>query len=252
LSNEFAGKIALVTGASRGIGAATAVALAAKGVRKVFIHYGGYRQGAEDVLAKVKAHGVEGELVQADLSNSAGIDLLASAVRGMQADILVNNAGSLVQRAKLSEFTHELFDKVMDLNAKSLYFISQAALPYMLERKSGVIVNIGSIAARHGGGVGATVYAGAKASVSALTKGMARELAPHGIRVNSVSPGTVDNHFHEQFSTQPLMEAMRAQTLVGRLGTNEELADVVVFLASDAARYIYGQTIEVNGGMYMA
>jgi 3-oxoacyl-[acyl-carrier protein] reductase len=252
LSKELTGKTALVTGASRGIGAATAVALAEHGAAKVIIHYGGYKEGAEEVLGKVKAAGAEGEIVQADLSTDAGIEQLASYVRGKGVDILINNAGSLVKRARLTEYTRELFDTVMNLNVKSVYFISQAVVPHMMERKCGHIVNIGSVAARFGGGLGATIYSGAKGAVSAITKGMARELAPHGIRVNSISPGTVDNHFHEQFSTKQMMEAMTAQTLIGRLGSNEELADAVVFLVTGASRYIYGQTIEVNGGSYMA
>lgn len=95
------------------------------------------------------------------------------------------------------------------------------------------------------------MYAASKATVSCFTKGLARELAPKGIRINAVSPGTVANHFHEVFSTQQMMDNMLASTLVGKLGTNEEVADVIVFLCSDAARYVHGQTIEINGGMYM-
>jgi 3-oxoacyl-[acyl-carrier protein] reductase len=121
----------------------------------------------------------------------------------------------------------------------------------MIGRKSGIIVNVSSIAARTGGGIGATVYAAAKAAVSALTKGLAKELAPHGIRVNAVSPGTVDNNFHAQFSTREILDRVVAATPAGTLGTNEEVADTIVFLCSHAARYIHGQTIEINGGMFM-
>jgi 3-oxoacyl-[acyl-carrier protein] reductase len=166
-------------------------------------------------------------------------------------DILVNNAGSLVQRARLAEFTEELWDRVMNLNVRSAYFITQAVAPGMVERGHGSIVNLSSIAARNGGGLGATVYAAAKAAVSSMTKGLARELAPKGIRVNAVSPGTVDNDFHARFSTREMLDAMRASAPAGRLGTNEEVADTILFLCSDAARYIYGQTIEINGGMLM-
>ncbi|RPI12115.1 MAG: SDR family oxidoreductase [Acidobacteriales bacterium] len=105
------------------------------------------------------------------------------------------------------------------------------------------------MAGRNGGGPGAGVYAAAKAAVTSMTKGMARELAPKGIRVNAVSPGTVENHFHEQFSTQQVLDSVRAATPAGRLGTNEDVADVIAYLCTDAARYVHGQTIEVNGGI---
>jgi 3-oxoacyl-[acyl-carrier protein] reductase len=177
------------------------------------------------------------------------VELLGS--RARLVDILINNAGSLIRRAKLGEMDYELFNRVMDLNAKSVWFITQAVAPHMVERGSGVIVNVSSIAARTGGGIGATVYAAAKAAVSAFTKGMARELAPHGVRVNAVSPGTVDNDFHARFSTREMLDAVVRQTPQGRLSTNEDIAGVIVFLCSHAARNVIGQTIEVNGGMYM-
>jgi 3-oxoacyl-[acyl-carrier protein] reductase len=121
----------------------------------------------------------------------------------------------------------------------------------MIARGGGVVVNLSSIAARNGGGIGAAMYAASKAAVACFTKGLSRELAPKGIRINAVSPGTVDNHFHEVFSTQQMLAGMLASTPAGSLGTNEEVADVVVFLCSNAARYVHGQTIEINGGMYM-
>jgi 3-oxoacyl-[acyl-carrier protein] reductase len=139
----------------------------------------------------------------------------------------------------------------MTLNVKSLWFLTQAFVPQMIEAGSGVIVNVSSIAARNGGGPGASIYAAAKAAVSSLTKGLAKELAPKGIRVNAVSPGTVDNYFHERYSNREILNNVVAMTPAGRLGTNEEVADTILFLCSEGSRYIYGQTIEVNGGMYM-
>lgn len=248
------GKRALITGASRGIGAATAVALASAGARQIFIHYNSYREGAEQVLNQIRQLGAEGTLLQADLGDMAGIQSLIAALQQqrVEVDILINNAGSLVKRATLLEFTPELYDRVMTLNVKSAWMITQAVVPGMLRNGGGVIVNVSSIAARTGGGLGATVYAAAKAAISGMTKGLARELAPHGIRVNAVSPGTIQNYFHEQFSTPEMLERMRQNIPLGRLGTNEDVADVIVFLCSDAARYIIGQTIEVNGGWFMA
>jgi 3-oxoacyl-[acyl-carrier protein] reductase len=119
----------------------------------------------------------------------------------------------------------------------------------MIRQGRGIVVNVSSIAARNGGGIGASVYAAAKAAVMTVTKGLARELAPKGIRVNAVSPGTVDNYFHQRFSTRQILDSVVAMTPAGRLGANEEVADVILFLCSEAARYVHGQTIEINGGI---
>ena len=250
MDKELTGKSALITGASRGIGAATARALSRAGVSRFLLHYNSHRAGIEETLAAVRAEGAEAEAARADLGQPAGIrDFVASLSTPF--DILVNNAGSLVKRAKMAEFTEELFDHVVNLNVKSAWMITQAVAPRMMERGGGVVVNLSSIAARNGGGPGATVYAAAKAMVATITKGLAKELAPQGIRVNAVSPGTVDNYFHEQFSTKQMLDATVAQTPAGSLGTNEEVADTILFLCSHAARFIHGQTIEVNGGLYM-
>ncbi len=253
MDRELNGKTALITGASRGIGAATALCLARHGVSRFLLHYGGYREGAIEVQTGVREAGADAETIQADLATSDGIHAFVSELkkRNLPVDILVNNAGSLVQRAKLHEFTEDLFDRVVNLNAKSAWFITQLLAPSMVERGGGVIVNVSSIAARNGGGPGATIYAASKAMISAITKGLAKELAPKGVRVNAVSPGTVDNHFHATFSNPQMLEAMRAWTPTGALGTNEEVADLIYYLCSDGARYIHGQTIEINGGMFM-
>ena len=251
MGDEFQGKTALVTGASRGIGAATAIALARAGCKRVYVHYNSSAEGAERTAAEIRQAGAEAMVVAGNLSSEAGIrafvDMLAGEPNAI--DYLVNNAGSLVRRATLAGFTYALFDEVMDLNAKSMFFLTQAVAPRMAAR--GAIVNLSSIAARTGGGSGASVYAAAKAAVSALTKGLAKELAPRGIRVNAISPGTVDNDFHARFSTREILAQVAANTPQGRLSTNEEMADAIVFLLSDAARNIVGQTIEVNGGAYM-
>jgi 3-oxoacyl-[acyl-carrier protein] reductase len=253
VDQELKGKTALVTGASRGIGAATAIALANSGVSRLILHYNSFQPGIEKVMASVQKAGAQSQAIQADLGSDAGIQAFVESLNatGAGVDILINNAGSLVKRAKLAEFSSELFDRVMTLNVKSAWFIAQAVTPHMLAAKNGFIVNVSSIAARNGGGVGATVYAAAKAAISAITKGLAKELAPQGVRVNAVSPGTVDNDFHAQFSTRQILDAAVAATPAGTLGTNEEIADTILFLCSHRARYIHGQTIEINGGMFM-
>jgi 3-oxoacyl-[acyl-carrier protein] reductase len=242
------GKTALITGASRGIGAATAIAFARAGVGHVFLHYNSFQEGAEATLRAVTAAGARGSLLHANLGTVEGIHTFVDSMP-REIDVLINNAGSLVKRVATSDCTEAIYDEVMNLNVKSTYFITQAVLPYMVKRHDGVIVNLSSIAARTGGGTGAAVYAAAKGSILTLTKGWARELAPQGIRVNAVSPGTVDNSFHERFSNKQILDGVVAMTPAGRLGTNEEVADTILFLCSDAARYIHGQTIEINGGM---
>jgi 3-oxoacyl-[acyl-carrier protein] reductase len=253
MTNEFAGKTAFITGASRGIGAATAVALARNGVSRVLLQFNSYREGAENTAAEVKSAGASVDLFQADLSTTDGIHGLLDRLEAERpkVDILINNAGHLVKRAKLLEATEDTWDQIMNLNAKSMWFITKAVVPHMIGQREGVIINVSSIAARNGGGPGATIYAASKAAVAAITKGWAKELAPQGIRVNAVSPGTVDNYFHEKHSTPEMLQAMKASAPAGRLGTNEEVADLILFLCSSRSCYIHGQTVEINGGMYM-
>lgn len=248
------GETALVTGASKGIGAATAVALAEAGCKRLWLHYGSDEAGAKATAGRAAAHGATVELLGADLTTREGIFDFTRRLEPAagEIDLLVNNAGHLIARAALADFSEDLYDRVMNLNTKSLWFISQAVARKMIARRRGVIVHVSSIAARHGGGLGATVYAAAKGAVSAMTKGMAKELAPYGIRVNAISPGTVDNDFHAKYSTREILEAVAKATPQGRLSTNEDMADVIVFLCSTAAANIVGQTIEINGGAYLA
>ena len=249
---DLTGKVALVTGASSGIGAATALLLAEQGAA-VTINYNRNEAGANQVQAQITAAGGKAIVIQADVTKPADIRTMMERTTNELGpiDILVNNAGSLVERMKLLELTEERWDDVMNLNLKSVFLCTQAVAPAMIERKTGSIVNLTSIAGRNGGGPGAFPYATAKGGLITLTKGIAKELAPHGIRVNSVSPGVIDTPFHETFSTPEMMKAFVSTIPMGRVGTSEETAKVIVFLASDAASYVCGETIEVNGGQLM-
>jgi NAD(P)-dependent dehydrogenase (short-subunit alcohol dehydrogenase family) len=248
---DLTGKTALVSGASSGIGAATALALAELGA-SVALGYHNNRKGAQEVAAQIAAGG-KAVAIQADMRYAAEVaSLVSHAAEALgPIDILVNNAGSLVARMSLAKLTEPGWDEVMDLNLKSAALCAQAVAPSMIERKSGAIVNVASIAGRNGGGPGAGAYAAAKAGLIAYTKSLAKELAPHGVRVNAISPGVIDTPFHEVFST-PEMIANFVKTIpLGRTGASMECAKVIAFLVSDAASYIVGETIEVNGGQLM-
>jgi len=249
---DLTGKVALVTGASSGIGAATASVLADLGAR-VAIGYHRNDTGAEEVRHKIAATGARVVTIQADMRNAAEIArMVKSAVEQLgPIDILVNNAGSLVARMTLAQLSEEGWDEVIDLNLKSVALCSQAVAAAMVERKSGVIVNVVSIAGRNGGGPGAGPYAAAKGGLISFTKSMAKELAPHGVRVNAISPGVIDTPFHEVFSTPEMMQNFAKSIPLGRVGTAMECAMAIAFLVSDAASYVVGETLEVNGGQLM-
>jgi 3-oxoacyl-[acyl-carrier protein] reductase len=247
------GKSVLVTGASTGIGAAVARAFGAQGA-KVAVHYNQSEGPANEVASAIRAGGGEALLVRADVRDSnailAAVKSVNDAFGGI--DILVNNAGSLVKRVPIAELTDDLFDEVLQVNARSMLAFCREVVPFMRKRGGGNIVNVTSIAARHGGGPGAYLYAGAKGFVSTATRGLAKELVGDKIRVNAVAPGVIVTPFHDRFSTPQMLESFKATIPMGRLGTADECVGSFLYLASDAlSGYVTGQVIEVNGGQYM-
>jgi 3-oxoacyl-[acyl-carrier protein] reductase len=249
---DLTGKVAIVTGAGSGIGYATGVALSACGAA-VAINFHRNESGAEALRNEIVTAGGRAITIRADVTLPGDVEsLVRNTVDEFGAiDVLVNNAGSLIERLRIRELTEERWDEVIDLNLKSAFLCSKAVVPLMIEKKSGSIINLTSIAGRTGGGLGAIHYAAAKGGIISFTKGLAKELAPFGIRVNAVSPGVIDTPYHEQFSTPEMMKVNVNATPLGRIGTAEEVAKVIAFLASDAASYVVGETIEVNGGMFM-
>jgi 3-oxoacyl-[acyl-carrier protein] reductase len=246
------GKVAIVTGGASGIGHATAVALAECGAA-VAINYHRNETGAELLREQINANGGRAIAIQADVTKASEIEDLVRRTTAEigPVDVLVNNAGSLIERLKILDITEQRWDQVIDLNLKSAFLCSKAVIPSMVERKAGAIINLSSIAGRNGGALGSMHYATAKGGLITFTKGLAKELAPFNIRVNAVSPGVIDTPYHEQFSTPEMMKNYVTAIPLGRIGKADEVAKVIAFLASDAASYIAGETIEINGGMYM-
>jgi 3-oxoacyl-[acyl-carrier protein] reductase len=245
-------QVALITGASSGIGRATAEAMGRQGAR-VGVNYCKNQVGAEQAAETIRKAGGEALVLRADVTRDADVLAMVEAVRKEwgRIDILVNNAGDLLARHTLANMTEEYWDLIMALNLKSAFLCVKGVWEEMVARKSGCIVNVSSIAGRNGGGPGVAAYAAAKGGLLTYTKSLAKELAPHGVRVNGIAPGVIATPFHERYSPAEVMQRLVALIPLGRAGTSEEIADVIVFLASPAARYITGETIEVNGGMLM-
>ncbi|WNG35879.1 3-oxoacyl-[acyl-carrier-protein] reductase [Archangium minus] len=247
--SAFKDKVVLVTGGSRGIGRSIAVAFAKQGATVVF-SYAGNEAAAQETLGLIQSAGAKGEAVRFDVADSAAC---ASAVENVvkthgRLDVLVNNAGvavdGLVMRVK-----DEDWDKQLDTNLKGAFALIRAASRPMMKQKGGAIINLTSVVGEMGNG-GQAAYSASKAGLIGLTKSVARELASRNIRVNAVSPGFIgtDMTSHLEGDTR---EKMLAAIPLGRLGSPEDVANAVLFLASDTAAYITGEVLKVNGGMYM-
>ncbi|MFZ4759964.1 MAG: SDR family NAD(P)-dependent oxidoreductase [Burkholderiaceae bacterium] len=250
---DLAGKVALVTGASTGIGAAVAREFGRLGA-KVAVHYFASGEAAEQVAADIRAHGGDAITLRADAHDSAAMrGLVADTVaRFGRLDILVNNAGALVKRVPIEQFDDAIFDDVIDVNVRSALAATAAAVPTMRAQGGGNVIFVTSVAARHGGGPGASIYAGSKGFISTATHGLAKELAKDHIRVNAVSPGVIVTPFHDKFSTPAQLESMRQTIPMARLGHADECVGAFVYFASDRlSGYVTGQILEVNGGQYM-
>jgi 3-oxoacyl-[acyl-carrier protein] reductase len=242
---------AIVTGSSTGIGRGIAVALAQAGA-DVAVHYTKNLQEAEKTAAMVREAGRKAVIVKADFLQPAEIDRgMKEAVQklGGSLDILVNNVGDLIQRVSFDNFETSMWDNVIALNLSSVFHAVKAVLPNL--NQGARIVNISSLTGISGAGKHAFAYAAAKGGMVALTKNLALEFAPRGIRVNCVAPGVVQTPFHERFNTPEVLETVRKSLPLQVLGQPEDIGAAALFLASPMSKYMTGQVIEANGGAHM-
>jgi 3-oxoacyl-[acyl-carrier protein] reductase len=245
------GRAALVTGAGTGIGQAIAEVLGEKGAI-VGIHYRTSEEGARKALDRIRKGGGDGVLLKGDLTDENEANrVVESFVREFgRLDILVNNAGSPIARTAIEDCPLKLWREVFDTNMTSAFMVTKRAIPYLKASGKGAIVNIISLSVQTGGANGAGPYAASKGALMVFTRTLARELAPR-VRTNSVCPGVIETHHHEMFSTPQRMAEYRAQTPMKRNGTPLEVAHAVLFLVSDAAGFINGAFIDVNGGRFL-
>ena len=249
MSESLKNKISLVTGASRGIGAAIAIELAKCGAS--VIGTATSEKGAEIIKKSFEINEVKGQAMVLDVNSNASIETLMNKINEEfgTVDILINNAG-ITRDTLLMRMKEEDWDAVISTNLKSVYKLSQAVLRGMMKNRSGRIINISSVVG-HMGNAGQTNYAAAKAGINGFTKSLAQEVGSRGITVNAIAPGFIDTDM-----TRALDDTQRESLLkhipLAKLGQPQDIAQAVCFLASDAANYITGETIHVNGGMLMA
>ncbi|MEM9547078.1 MAG: glucose 1-dehydrogenase [Bacteroidota bacterium] len=247
--SKFKGKVAVVTGGARDIGRSISIKLAEEGAR-VVVNYYNSEDAANETVKKIEAAGGEAIAIKADVSNLEDIqNLKAKTIErfGNKVDILVNNAGGLFARKTLQELNESFYDLVMNVNFKATVFVMQAFEPLM--GKGASIVNLSSLAARDGGGGGSSLYASSKGAVTTFTRAMAKELGPKGIRVNALCPGLIATKFHDDFTKDEIRTMVAGKTPLRREGVSDEVADLVVYLASERSSFITGSNFDINGGL---
>jgi 3-oxoacyl-[acyl-carrier protein] reductase len=247
---ELIGKRALVMGGASGIGKATSLALAQAGA-DVVLTYWSSSDEANEVVTQIRAMGRRAQAIKADLTDAEVAEQVYAEAESSigDIDVLFANIGGLIQRCRVADMPLSLWNESMNLNLTSTFLICQAALKRMEPRKQGVIVTMSSLAAFDGGGPGSTHYASSKAAVGTFTRALAKEVGPNGVRVNGVAPGLIATRFHDTFNTPANRLAIAERTPARREGQPDDVANVVVFLASERAAFLAGEIIQVNGGL---
>jgi 3-oxoacyl-[acyl-carrier protein] reductase len=244
---DFQNKLAVVFGGGRDIGGAVAIELARRGAQVALSYHG---SNPDKVVAAITAlgHKPYSQRVDAlDMSAVRAFAVSSADQAGKKIDVLVNVVGGLVARKRMEEMDDSFWDQVMTLNLKSIFAMTQAALPLMND--AAAIVNVSSQAGRDGGGPGGIAYGASKGALMSMTRGLAKELGPRRIRVNAVCPGMIATKFHDEFTKPEVRQRVAGMTPLGREGKAEEVADLVVYLASDAASFVNGTNVDINGGI---
>jgi len=249
---NLTGQGAFITGGSKGIGAASAIALAKAGC-DVVVTYHSDEAGARQVVSEVAKLGRKAKALPCDVCKTVQVErAVDEAVEFLgRLDIVFANAGGLIRRCPLTDMDEELFQAVFDLNVTSLFRTVKAAVPHLRRSGGGSIILMSSVAARNGATAGAVAYAAAKGAAMTLARGLSKELAPFKIRVNAVAPGVIQTAFHAE-TPKEILDSLSRTITVGRLGVAEDVARAVVFLAGERDGFITGETIDINGGMWLA
>ena len=243
------GKVAVVTGGARDIGKAISMSLAKAGAKVVVNYFNSELYGKETVL-EIEKTGGTAVAIYADVTKQVDVDAMVKTTLdhfGPKIDILVNVAGGLFARKSIEEMDEDFYNLVMDVNLKSVFLVTKAIKPHM--EKGGAIINFASQAGRDGGGPGAAIYAASKGAVITYTRALAKEFGPQGVRVNALCPGMIATKFHDDFTKDEVREKVAGSTPLRREGEADEVADLVVYLASDQSSFITGNNIDINGGL---
>ncbi|THT96290.1 SDR family oxidoreductase [Lampropedia puyangensis] len=249
---DFSNQTVFITGASGGIGSQIAREFARTGARLV-LHDFGLADAAQALQKELQAGGAQTLLVEGDLTDPATTNGIAAQIQAQfgQLDVLVNNAGASPNKMAFEDLAADTWDRVIDINLRSVFLVTQACLPLLKQSQRGRIINISSTAARNGGAPGGSAYAAAKGAVSSLTKAFAKDFCQHGIHVNAVAPGLVDTAFYGNVKVADKYAERIKGIPAGRVGQPQDIAGPVLFLASPLADYIVGEVLEVSGGLAM-
>jgi 3-oxoacyl-[acyl-carrier protein] reductase len=245
--SDFSNKLAIIFGGGRDIGGAIAVELARRGAKVALSYHG---SNPESILSQIRSAGGEAITEKVDALDTAAVRRFANGAAersGQPVDVLVNVVGGLVARKRMEEMDDAFWEYVFNLNVRSIFAMTQAVLPLM--RDSGAIVNVSSQAGRDGGGPGSIAYGACKGALMSMTRGLAKELGPRRIRVNSVCPGMIATKFHDDFTKPEVRQRVAGMTPLGREGKAEEVAGLVAYLASEGASFVNGANVDINGGI---